>query len=160
MSPSEPDHLSLSPRARTHLQPSTVPRRKPRPPRPFCSRHRPRSLRRSPRPVRPLPPIKSPLFFPEKIPLTSLYLLDIISSIVARRSRPSFGACSRSRRSSVSLEPPPGRGGRGGAPTPDCSSPSPLVASPSIPATAPFLAVGEFVRPVSRKKIHVRTGSG
>jgi hypothetical protein len=35
--------------------------------------------------VLPLPSIKRPPLFPEKIPLTSLYLLDIISWLVARR---------------------------------------------------------------------------
>jgi hypothetical protein len=85
LAPSAPDHPAACQRASKFLQPSTAPRRKPRPPCPSVSRHRPRSLPRSPRLVLPLPTIKGPPFFPEKTHLTSLYLLDIIASLVARR---------------------------------------------------------------------------
>jgi hypothetical protein len=56
----------------------------------------------------------------------------------ARRSRLSSRTPCRFRRSSASLEPPSGWGGRGGDPPPDCAPPLPLVPYPSSPATAPF----------------------
>jgi hypothetical protein len=67
-------HSTPQPAAPANAAPSSLP----------C-RHRPRSGPRSPRLVLPLPTIKGPPFFPEKTHLTSLYLLDIISSLVARR---------------------------------------------------------------------------
>ena len=85
LAPAAPDHPAAHQCASSTPQHTAAPRRKPRPPRPFCSRHQPRSLRRSPRPVLPLPSIKRPPLFPEKFPLTSLYLLDIIPWLVARR---------------------------------------------------------------------------
>jgi hypothetical protein len=85
LAPSAPDHPTARECANSPPQHAAVPRRKPRPPRPFCSRHRPRSLPRSPRLVLPLPTIKGPPLFPEKNPAITRNLLDIISSLVARR---------------------------------------------------------------------------
>jgi hypothetical protein len=67
-------HSTPQPAAPANAAPSSLP----------C-RHRPRSLPRSPRLVLPLPTIKGPPFFPEKNPAITRNLLDIISSLVARR---------------------------------------------------------------------------